>query len=177
MASRGTEVDRVELEFPRLDLREVQDVVDDGHERVTGRFDDPEILPLFRRELAVQHEIGHPDDAIHRRPNLVTHVRQELALGLVGGFRGLFGGSQFGLRPLAIRGVADDAQEPDRHTVGVAVDAALCTNPMKRPVGPADPALETECASPRALPQRHAEPWADPQGRHTPEDSCVPHSG
>ena len=92
MASRG-EVNRVELDFPRFDLREVQDVVDDSHERLTGRFNHPETLPLFRGELGVQHEIGHPDDPIHRRPNLVTHVGQELALGLVGGFRRLFGDS------------------------------------------------------------------------------------
>ena len=59
--------------------------------------------PLFGRELGVQHEIGHPDDAVHRRPDLVTHVRQELALGPVRGLGGVLGCSQLGLRPLAFR--------------------------------------------------------------------------
>ena len=92
--------------MPGLDPGEVQDVVDDGQQRVGRRFDDPQILALFGRELGVEHEIGHPDDAVHRRPNLVTHVRQELALGPVGGLGGLLGRSQFGLHPFAFGDVA-----------------------------------------------------------------------
>src|SRR6266851_2177765 len=38
------------------------------------------MLPLFRSEFCVQHEIGHPDDTVHRRPDLVTHIHQELVL-------------------------------------------------------------------------------------------------
>ena len=94
------EVDRVELELARLDPGEVQDVVDDGQQRVGRRFDDPQMLALFGRELGVQHEIGHPDDAVHRRPDLVTHVRQELALGPVRGLGGVLRRSQLGLRLL-----------------------------------------------------------------------------
>jgi hypothetical protein len=41
-----------------------------------------------------------------------------LALCLAGGLGSVFGHSQFDLRLLAIRGVAHDAQEPDRHTLG-----------------------------------------------------------
>ena len=90
----GVEVDRVELELARLHPGEVQDVVDDGQQRIGGRFDDPQILPLFGRELGIEHEIGHPDDPVHRRPDLVTHVRQELALCPVRGLGGVFGRSQ-----------------------------------------------------------------------------------
>ena len=115
----GVEVDRVELEFARLHPGEVQDVVDDGQQRIGGRFDDPQILPLFGRELGVQHEIGHADDAIHRRPNLVTHVRQELALGPVGGLGGVLGRSQVGLRSLALRDVACGS----RHELDSAIGA------------------------------------------------------
>ena len=110
----GVEVDRVELELARLHPGEVQDVVDDGQQRIGGRLDDPQILALFGRELGVQHEIGHPDDAVHRRPNLVTHVRQELALGPVGGLGGVFGRSQLGLRRVALGDVCHDADDPDR---------------------------------------------------------------
>src|SRR5271166_6184288 len=34
-------------------------------------------------------------NAVHRRPKLVADVRQELDLGLIGGFGGYFGGDQF----------------------------------------------------------------------------------
>ena len=32
-----------------------------------------------------QSQLGHADDAVHRRADLVAHVGQELALGAVGG--------------------------------------------------------------------------------------------
>jgi hypothetical protein len=165
----GVEVDRVELEFPRLYLREVQDVVDDGQQRIGGRLHDSQVLPLFGRELRVEHEIGHPDDTIHRRPDLMTHICQELVLGLVRGLGGVSGRSQLDLRHLAIRGVLDHAQDPDRSTVGVAVDPPLRANPMHRRVGPADPTLEVECTGPEGI--REGQVNRGPiLGHHTRQD-------
>jgi hypothetical protein len=73
---------------PRLDLREIEDVVEDGEQdvgRVPDRF---EVASLLGFERTVEHEIGHTDDAIHGRTDLVAHVRQELALGAAA-FHGL----------------------------------------------------------------------------------------
>ena len=33
------------------------------------------------REVGVQGQLGHAEDAVHRRADLVAHVRQELGLG------------------------------------------------------------------------------------------------
>ena len=44
-------------------------------------------------------ELGHPDDAVHGRANFVAHVRQEVALGAVGGLGRLFRDFQFRFRP------------------------------------------------------------------------------
>jgi hypothetical protein len=41
------EVDRVEFNLACFHPGEVQDVVDDGQERIGGRLDDPQVLPLF----------------------------------------------------------------------------------------------------------------------------------
>ncbi len=38
-----------------------------------------EILALLGRQVAVEHQLRHADDAVHRRPDLVAHVGQELA--------------------------------------------------------------------------------------------------
>ena len=70
---------------------------------VGGRLDDPQVLALFGREVGVQHEIGHADDAVHRRPDLVAHVGEELALRAVGGLSGISGRSQFLVRPPQLR--------------------------------------------------------------------------
>ena len=147
----GVEVDRVEVELAGFQPGEVQDVVDDRQQRIGRRFDDEQRLTLFGRELGVQHEIGHPDDTVHRGPDFVAHERQELALRPVRGFGGVLGRSQIGLRHLEIRRVPHDAQNLDRFAAGVAVDPALRADPMHRRVGPADPALQAQCASPERI--------------------------
>ncbi len=37
-------------------------------------------------ERGVEQQLRHADDAVHRRPNLMAHIGQKLALGLAGGF-------------------------------------------------------------------------------------------
>ena len=37
-------------------------------------------LALLRAQVRVEHQRGQPDDAVHRRPDLVAHVGEELAL-------------------------------------------------------------------------------------------------
>ena len=75
---------RLQLEPPGLDLREVEDVVDDGQERVAALADDLRVLALLVGQRGVQEQPAHPDHGVHRRPDLVAHRRQERALGLVG---------------------------------------------------------------------------------------------
>ena len=135
-----------------------------------------QVLPLFGRELGVQHEIGHPDDAVHRRPNLVTHIGQELALGPVGGLGGVFGRSQVGLRLVAVRGVRHDAHDPDRIAVGVAIDPALRADPVQRRVGPADPTLQTEDACLVRHPRRPDAPRPASSGTTHAKRCFEPHS-
>ena len=53
------------------------------------------VFPLFGRELGFQSEFGHSENAVHRRANLVTHVRQELALGRLADFRRILRAAQF----------------------------------------------------------------------------------
>ena len=78
------EVERrlLEVEPAGLDLRVVEDVVDHVEQRVTARPDDLGELALLVRQLGAEEQVRHPDHAVHRRPDLVAHRRQEGALRL-----------------------------------------------------------------------------------------------
>ncbi|HZL72330.1 MAG TPA: hypothetical protein VFC86_07710 [Planctomycetota bacterium] len=82
-----SELRGLEFELPGLDLREIEDVVDDRQQGDGGGLHHAEVVALLRRQFRVERQLDHPDDAVHRRADLVAHVRQELALRQ----RGLFG--------------------------------------------------------------------------------------
>ncbi|HTN03565.1 MAG TPA: hypothetical protein VL132_16865, partial [Planctomycetaceae bacterium] len=82
------------LHLTGLDLREVEDVVDDREEVRAAAADGGEMRAAFRSGqfgVAIEQQIGEPQNRVERRANFVAHIRQELTLGLVGGFRNLFG--------------------------------------------------------------------------------------
>ena len=72
---------RLELQPVRLDFREIEDVVEHRQQRLRRVTDGRELVALIRREIAVQNELRHADDAVHRRQDLVAHVGEEFALG------------------------------------------------------------------------------------------------
>ena len=76
---------RLDVHAAGFDLREVQDVVDDGQQRVAGFADGRDVVVLLGVELGVEQQPAHADHRVHRRADLVAHRRQERALGLVGG--------------------------------------------------------------------------------------------
>ena len=78
------ERNRLQRQLPRLDLREIEDVVEHDQQRVGRRLDHRQVVALLGRQVGVEGEIGHADDAVHRRADFVAHVGQELALGAVG---------------------------------------------------------------------------------------------
>jgi hypothetical protein len=88
--------DLVEVEFPLLDgelagfdLRVVEDVVDDAQQVLSGPLRLLQVVALHPGEFGLEREMGHADDRVHRRADLVAHVGEELALGHVGGVRRL----------------------------------------------------------------------------------------
>ena len=61
------------------------------------------VLALLGREIRIENELGHAENPVHRRTHLVAHVRQEFALGTIGGLGGIFGKAQFALHALPVR--------------------------------------------------------------------------
>ena len=90
------EGNRFELQLAHLDLGEIEDVVQDREQGVGGALHHRQILALFGRERRVERELGHADDAVERRTNLVAHVGEELALGAAGLFGDASRGGKFG---------------------------------------------------------------------------------
>ena len=81
------EVGGLDVEASGLDLREVEDVVDDGEERCARVVNLADVIPLFRSELRLEREMREADDRVHRRADLMGHVREEHRLHLGGFFR------------------------------------------------------------------------------------------
>ena len=76
----------LDVHAPGLDLREVEDVVDDRQQRIAAVADGAGEVALLVVQRCVQQQPAHADDGVHRRADLVAHCRQEGALGFVGRF-------------------------------------------------------------------------------------------
>ena len=102
------ELGALELELAGLDLRQVEDVVDDRQQRVARRAHHRRVAALLLVELGVEQQLRHPDHAVHRRADLVAHVGQELRLHARGLERLVARGRELHHRPAALD------EEPDR---------------------------------------------------------------
>ena len=97
------EVGGFDVELAGLDLREVEDVVDDGQQRRAGVVDLADVVALLGVERRLEREVREADDGVHRRADFVAHVRQEHGLHLRG-FLGLLLGREDFLSPVACAG-------------------------------------------------------------------------
>jgi len=112
------EVCALHREAARLQLREVQHVVDDVEQGIARRPHGLKVVSLLRGQVRAQHELGHADHGIHGGPDLVRHVGQELALGgagRLGGHGHLLGCAQRFLQsPLRLDALGDVPHDADR---------------------------------------------------------------
>jgi hypothetical protein len=77
----------IQLELPRLDAGEVEDVVHQVQERARGDLHGGQVAALLGREVSGQRQVGHPHDGVHGGADLVAHVGEEVRLdpsGLLG---------------------------------------------------------------------------------------------
>jgi len=81
------EVRQFELHPPGFDLRQIEDVVDEGQQVLPRSVDVLQVLVLFLVQLlehALGQHFGEPDDRVERGAQLVGHVGEELGLVLAG---------------------------------------------------------------------------------------------
>ena len=93
----------LELELAGLDLGKVEDVVDDEQQQLGRAVQHVDETALALVERGVAEQVRHAQDAVHRRADLVAHVRKEEALGEARGLGLLLGGAQFGGARLDLR--------------------------------------------------------------------------
>ncbi|MNZ61527.1 hypothetical protein D3C78_796260 [compost metagenome] len=74
------ERDVLEDQFAGLDLREVEDLVDDAEQAVGGLLDGSQVIALAPGQFALLQQVGEADDAVERGADLVAHVGEELGL-------------------------------------------------------------------------------------------------
>src|SRR5262245_15801471 len=67
------DVDQRELEPPRVDPAEVENVVDDGEQSLGGFQGAVEIGPLLGIERRLAQQPGHADHTVHRLADLMAH--------------------------------------------------------------------------------------------------------
>ncbi len=72
--------DHLELEFAGFDLREIENVVDQVEQAERGALRHEQVFALLRIQLGIEDQLRHAENAIHRRPDFVAHVREKLAL-------------------------------------------------------------------------------------------------
>jgi hypothetical protein len=103
----------LQLELPRLDLGEVEDVVDDAQEGLAAGADRRGEVALLGGQGGVEEQAGHADHRVHRGPDLVAHGGEEGGLRLCCRLGVLLGLAQLGLGPQPVGDVpAGDHPQP-----------------------------------------------------------------
>ena len=127
--ARHIEDRRRQLQPARLDLGDVQHVVDDPQQGAAGILDGGQARPLMPGEGIGGHGLGHAQHPVQGGAQLVAHGGQELGLAAAGGVggsgqilgldaQGLVGGQL--LLDLAVQGLGGQAraQFADHHAAG-----------------------------------------------------------
>jgi hypothetical protein len=82
--------------FAGLDLREVDDVVEQLRQHGAAAQRLVQQLAAVIRQLVALEQVHHAQHPVHRRADLVAHIGQELGLGVGGAQRRVAGGDQLG---------------------------------------------------------------------------------
>ena len=85
-------------EFSGLQLREVENVVDDLQEHLRRLLDLRQITALVRRQVGLEQQVREADDGVHRGADLVAHIGEEVGFDPYRRIRQIGGGAHRRLR-------------------------------------------------------------------------------
>ena len=141
VAQQGLELEamQVELQLAGLDLRIVEDVVEQAEQRLRRAVSLLHIVQLARIELGGLDQLKHAEHRVHRRADLVAHVGQEGALGRTGGVGLLLGLAQARLQFELGGDVAVDPGDLQRVALGIALDLGTGLDVQHLAIRPEDP--------------------------------------
>ena len=124
-------IDTLQLHPAGLDLRDIQDIVDDREQVVPGVADPLQPLRVFGRHAVPAQQVRQPDDRVQRRPDLMAHVGQERALGLVRRVRLIAGLTQGLFSALALGDIAIGYAAAERFSHHILDRPALMLDPAQ----------------------------------------------
>ena len=107
------ELDVLQRQLARLDLRKIENVVEDAEQGARRGVQFLQVIALLRRQFGMQHKLRQTDDGVHRRANLMAHIGEKVAFGLRRGVRCDLGGFEFLIDRLQL------AIRLSRHPIGV----------------------------------------------------------
>jgi hypothetical protein len=119
--SSGVELHLLELDLSSLQFRRIEDVVDDREEGLRAVAQHGGEPALLGRDVGLEQQRVHAEDAVHRRADLVAHVGEEFALGPVRTLRLILRGREL-LLPTARFGDVDVERDVARLVERAAVD-------------------------------------------------------
>ena len=70
------------MKLSRLDLREIEDVIEDAKQVLTGALNLLQIIALLFCQHCIHHKVRHPDDGIHGSSYFMAHIGEEGRLHL-----------------------------------------------------------------------------------------------
>ena len=171
-SSRSAKCAGLDLQLPGLDLREVEDVVEGGQQPFGRELHVVGVVALLGVEVGVEQQLGHPDDPVHRRADLVAHVGQELRLQP----RGLEGMVACDLEPFLcpLRSMNSPTCAQTRSKTSASAGASSCTSPLENSSAPIAPA-----APPIGIATAMCLGWVGPGcgSRSSPGAACLPSRG
>ena len=138
-----------QFELAGLDLRHVENAVDEFEQMGAAFVDQPRIFEIARRahgaEHLVRHHLGKADDGVERRAQFVAHIGEEARLRAVGLFGEVARLDQRLLVDLALGDVARHRDDVAGLALGGRCRAAADLGPHECAVG----ALETDLGAAR----------------------------
>jgi hypothetical protein len=109
------EIGFFQREFTGLNLREIEDGVDDFQKVLAGRLDLVQAIRLLVRHAGTPQHVRHAGDGIERCPDFVAHVGQEGTLCHIGTFGGFLRLEQGLLGLLALRNIGHEGNQARRN--------------------------------------------------------------
>ena len=130
--------------------------------RLLGRrMGDADVLVRLRRKVGLERQTGHVDDRVHRRADLVAHVRQERSLRPIR-LHGLLAGRDDGSMGHLLRGDGGVKGPAE-----LAQFAALVTKPRYRASRSPAPTLRAVARIGRTSRRNSASPTSHAMNRHS----------
>ena len=148
-----------QLHTAGLDLRQIEQLVEQPQHRLARIRDHPRIFVMFVGQLALEQQVGETDHPVHRRADFMAHIGEEMGLGLRGAFGLVARLAQLLLRHHGFGDVLEDTENRDHFAGRRGLGMAHASDVAQFAIRADDACLEAEIL---AFLEGFADHFADP---------------